>query len=215
MRCLIVDDHRVVSVGLSYLLKEAFPAWRIDIAATVSQAKEIIGANGAPAVNLLLLDLGLENESGFELLGYLKGARLDNKIRCLVISGLDDRECGERSKLLGADGYLLKNGSVDELIKEIRHVLDLDDPSPGSVKFYNRLPERQRAVFDLVMHAYPNKKIARVLGTMDGTVKNQMSTIMRAAGVATRAELMVAADKCGYIKKPIEELLKELTIKKT
>jgi DNA-binding NarL/FixJ family response regulator len=214
MRCLIVDDHKVVSAGLSFLIKGSFPDWRVDVAATVAQAKEIIGTNGVPAVDLLLLDLGLGGESGLDLLEYLNNSKLENPLRSLVISGLEDQASVEKSKELGADGYLLKNGNVDLLMKAIRDVLLLEAPAPVEAKFFDRLPERQRAVFDLVMHAYPNKKIAQVLGTMDGTVKNQMSTIMRVAGVTTRAELMVAAERCGYVKKPIDELLKTLSLKK-
>lgn len=214
MRCLIVDDHNVVSAGLSSLLKGSFPDWRIDVAATVGQAKEQIGTNGVAAVDLLLLDLGLGNESGLDLLEYIKETNLENPLRCLVISGLEDQASVEKSKELGANGYLLKNGNVDALMKAIHDVLRLEAPTSVNTKFFDRLPERQRAVFDLVMHAYPNKKIAQVLGTMDGTVKNQMSTIMRVAGVTTRAELMVAAERSGYVKKPIEELLKTLSLKK-
>lgn len=59
------------------------------------------------------------------------------------------------------------------------------------------LTERQRSVLRLMLLGLPNKAICKELDLAEGTVKVHVSAILRALGVATRAQVVVAATRSG------------------
>ena len=59
------------------------------------------------------------------------------------------------------------------------------------------LTERQRGVLRLMLLGLPNKAICRELDLAEGTVKVHVSAVLRALGVATRAQVVVAATRSG------------------
>ena len=59
------------------------------------------------------------------------------------------------------------------------------------------LTERQRGVLRLMLLGLPNKAICKELDLAEGTVKVHVSAILRALGVATRAQVVVAATRSG------------------
>lgn len=75
-------------------------------------------------------------------------------------------------------------------------------PRPGSPREYSDgrhlgLTERQRGVLRLMLLGLPNKAICRELDLAEGTVKVHVSAVLRALGVATRAQVVVAATRSG------------------
>jgi DNA-binding NarL/FixJ family response regulator len=59
------------------------------------------------------------------------------------------------------------------------------------------LTQRQRSVLRLMLLGLPNKGICRELSLAEGTVKVHVSAILRALGVATRAQVVIAANRSG------------------
>jgi DNA-binding NarL/FixJ family response regulator len=60
------------------------------------------------------------------------------------------------------------------------------------------LTERQLEVLALVMQGKTNKAICRVLNLAEPTVKNHVTAILRALGVSTRTEAVIAVVKLGW-----------------
>lgn len=119
-RVFIVEDHN----NLRRLLQEAL-AMLDDLkpcgsAATAEEAIEMMkGRTDCP--DLALIDLSLPGKSGLELIEELQRER--NDVRCVVLSGIADREMAEAAIRAGARGYILK-GKPWEMIEGMRAVVN-------------------------------------------------------------------------------------------
>jgi DNA-binding response OmpR family regulator len=124
MRLLIVEDNEELAELLAKGLQTA--GYQADILSTIEEAKSILGKTSYAA---LILDLGLPDGDGLELLRELR--QRNNPIPVLVLTargGLHDRVHGLRS---GADDYLVKPFALEELIARLEaqlrrpgHLLD-------------------------------------------------------------------------------------------
>ena len=124
MRLLIVEDNEELAELLAKGLQTA--GYQADILSTVEEAKSILGKTSYAA---LILDLGLPDGDGLELLRELR--QRNNPIPVLVLTargGLHDRVHGLRS---GADDYLVKPFALEEFIARLEaqlrrpgHLLD-------------------------------------------------------------------------------------------
>ena len=121
MRILVVEDDPMIGKTLQQALQQ--DGYAVDWVTDGRAAKEAI-ATGADAYAMVLLDLGLPRKSGIELLRELR--REGNRVRVLVVTALDavaDRVAGLDA---GADDYLTKPFSLDELTARMRALLRRD-----------------------------------------------------------------------------------------
>ena len=121
MRILLVEDDPMIGKTLYAALQQDGYAvdWVKD-----GQAARVALDTAADAYALVLLDLGLPKKSGLELLRDLR--RAGNKVRVLIVTARDavtDRVAGLDA---GADDYLVKPFSLDELAARMRAVLRRD-----------------------------------------------------------------------------------------
>jgi DNA-binding response OmpR family regulator len=124
MRLLIVEDNEELAELLAKGLQSA--GYQTEILSTVEEARSVLGTTFYAA---LILDLGLPDGDGLELLRELRQHR--NPIPVLVLTargGLQDRVHGLRS---GADDYLVKPFALEELVARLEaqlrrpgHLLD-------------------------------------------------------------------------------------------
>jgi DNA-binding response OmpR family regulator len=121
MRILLVEDDPMIGKTLQQALQQDGYAvdWVRD-----GEAGRAALATGAEAYSLVLLDLGLPRKSGLELLKEVR--RAGNRVRVLVVTARDavaDRVAGLDA---GADDYLSKPFSLDELAARMRALLRRD-----------------------------------------------------------------------------------------
>jgi DNA-binding response OmpR family regulator len=121
MRILLVEDDPMIGKTLLAALQQDGYAvdWVKD-----GQAGRLALDTAEGAYALVLLDLGLPKKSGLELLGEVR--RAGNKVRVLVLTARDavtDRVAGLDA---GADDYLVKPFSLDELAARMRALLRRD-----------------------------------------------------------------------------------------
>jgi DNA-binding response OmpR family regulator len=116
MRILVVEDDALLAAGLASILAKAghtiFPA-RTGAAALETFARE--------ALDLVILDLGLPDVDGFEVLQRMRRGR--GGVCVLVLTARDAIEDRVHGLDLGADDYLVKPFSVDELEARVRALL--------------------------------------------------------------------------------------------
>ena len=114
---------------------------------------------------------------------------------------------------LGARGYILKTSSTAVLEHAISLALTGETflPLPRAVlsgniaaeaarpsgQILDRLTDRQRDVFQLLLAGHSNKEIARELGVLEGTVKVHVRAIMQKLGVRNRTQVAVVAARSG------------------
>jgi DNA-binding response OmpR family regulator len=126
MRVLIAEDNSAFAKVMQERLRQA--AISSDHVTTITEATQALAAIPYDA---LVLDLGMPDGDGIDLVRRLRGEA--NSIPILIVSarhGLDDRLMGLRA---GADDYLAKPFSVDELIARLRAVARRAETMVGEV----------------------------------------------------------------------------------
>jgi two-component system, NarL family, nitrate/nitrite response regulator NarL len=209
LKILIVDDHALVLHGFALSVLEMFPE------AEVLEANSLEGALAAvrrnPDLSLVLFDLHLDSDDG--LTGVRRMIEALDGVPLIVISASDESADVIDSVRAGAKGYILKSGSTALLEHAISLVLSGETyvPLPRTVlvsavaaeperptnHMLDRLTDRQRDVFQLLLAGHSNKEIARSLGVLEVTVKVHVRAIMQKLGVKNRTQVAVAAARAG------------------
>ena len=117
IRLMLVDDHEVLRLGLRTLFSEAGDFDVIGEAGTVAAAVEQ-GKRLKP--NVMLMDVRLPDGSGVEACREIRTASPGTRV--LFLTSYADEEAVLGTILAGADGFLLKEVSGDELIRATRMV---------------------------------------------------------------------------------------------
>ena len=112
---LLVEDDNTLSLGIVYSLeKEGYKLEKTD---TVAEAKELISSRD---FDLIILDVGLPDGTGFELCQFI---RRDKKTPIIFLSAEDEEVNIVMGLDMGADDYITKPFRINELISRIKAIL--------------------------------------------------------------------------------------------
>jgi DNA-binding NarL/FixJ family response regulator len=202
---MLVDDHEVLRLGLRTLFSEAGGFEVIAEAGTVSAAVDE-GRRLKP--DLVLMDVRLPDGSGVEACREIRTNSPNTRVLFLTSFGDDEAVLG--TILAGADGFLLKEVSGDELIRAVRTVASgrsILDPnitqrvlakvksvSSGEGKQESLAPQERR-VLALVAEGKTNKEIAVALDLSEKTVGNYLGNIFQKLHVTRRSQAAVYFSK--------------------
>ncbi len=202
IRLLIVDDHKVVRLGLHTLLSRHNGIEVVGEAGTSAGAVE---QTAGLKPDVVLMDVRLPDGNGFEACRQIRRVQPDTRV--LFLTSFADEEIVLESIDAGGDGYLLKEIDEDNLVQAIRNVAagkSILDPAvtrrvlervkntdthletPSTNKLGSISPQERR-VLALVAEGKTNKEIGQALGLSDKTVKNYLSNIMEKLQVARRS----------------------------
>ncbi|HEX7069638.1 MAG TPA: response regulator transcription factor [Rhodothermales bacterium] len=117
LRILVVDDHPAILEAFN-LAFEGVPD--MELASAVSSMSEALAVLGSQHVDVVVVDLALKGESGFELLKILRERH--NSVARLVFSMHDEYSFAEPSLRSGANGYIMKTERMDRVLRAIREV---------------------------------------------------------------------------------------------
>ena len=204
---MIVDDHPLVRESMVARLS-ALGAQDVVEAASVAEARARARMSGPR--DLCVLDLGLPDGSGLELLADLRTA---GWARLIVLSAADDPYSVRAAFVAGAQGYLLKSASAAVVTDGVRRVLTggvYADPMVASLlasglratpvnEGASDLSAREVEVLRLVSDGQSNKEIGEELGLSALTVKSHLARISRKLGTGDRAEMVALAMRSGVI----------------
>jgi two-component system KDP operon response regulator KdpE len=124
-RALVVEDERAVRAALTEILEgQGFAVTGVEDGAAA------LAAIGGQPLDLVLLDLGLPDTDGLEVLG---GIRERSDVPVLILSGHAQQEQKIRALDAGADDYLTKPFDVRELLARVRAVLRRRPDTPAQV----------------------------------------------------------------------------------
>jgi DNA-binding NarL/FixJ family response regulator len=205
---MVVDDHPLVRESMVNRLK-MMGAREVVEAATIGEARARANVSGPR--ELCVLDLGLPDGSGLDLLADLRAAGWQ---RLVVLSAADDPYSVRAAFVAGAQGYLLKSASPVVVADGVRRVLDggvYADPSVASLLAaglrggpvetgVSELSGREVEVLRLVADGQSNKQIGDELGLSALTVKSHLARIARKLGTGDRAEMVALAMRAGVIR---------------
>ncbi|MGB4779300.1 response regulator [Microbacterium sp.] len=189
---VVVDDHPIFRRGLVSL----FEANGYDVVGEAAGAAEAIALVDNERPDILLLDLGLPDDSGVRVAERVSG--LVPATRIVVITMFDDDGSVRDALRAGACGYVVKDASPAQLLAAVRAaeagatvlgpgIERPDDPIAAPLTSLGLTP-RERSVLDLVARGLTNRQIAERLGLSGKTVSNNVSVILGKLGVADRGE---------------------------
>lgn len=194
VRVALCDDQALVLRGLSSLLADL----GFSIALECSDAEHLLAALPQRPVDLIVSDIRMPGLGGIGLIRTLR--ERGDATPVILLTTFDDPDLMIRAVEAGAQGFLLKDASPEDLKAAILRVAAgetlLQPVSLGPVRAGwsaglnaplsaadatsdgPRLTERERSILRLVAGGYSNKEIARSLHLSEGTVKNYVSELL-------------------------------------
>ena len=116
MKILLIDDHKLIKIGIKVLLEDDEKISVIDDCASKTEFLEKIKDN---IYNLFICDISLPDGSGYDILEIIKEKKLDAKV--IILSMHEDKSYIKKALRLGVSGYvtkaLLMKKSCKQLIK--------------------------------------------------------------------------------------------------
>ncbi len=208
-RIVLADIHTLFRAGLRKLLmsEEQF-----DVVAETGNGSDIPHLLEEFRPDVLLLDVGLHELSGLDVLRELQAAGHCSCTRILILTACEDQNKLAEAMQLGASGVVLKTTPTEMLVEAIHRVLDgeiwLDSrvsadlirnlaappaPSGRGQDDLCGLTPREREVAALVGQGYKYREIAAMLSISEQTVKNHLRNMFHKLGVSDRLQLALFA----------------------
>ncbi len=204
IQIVVADDHAVLRESLAALLATQ-PGF--EVSGKAGNGTEALRLVQEKHPHVLLLDLFMPEESGFDVLRVLD--REGSRVAAVVLTGSDSHSDYLQVVRLGARGLVLKGDDLEHLFSAIRAVAggELWFPpeiaqqvltamagettqQPTSIQ---RLSERERQIASLVASGLRNRDIAEQLKISENTVKRHLQSIFDKTGARDRLELAVMA----------------------
>lgn len=208
IRIGIVDDHYILTEGIVKML-EYNDAFTVVFQATSGKECLEFLEETEYTIDVLLLDIGMPELSGYEVLSAIKEKYFH--IKTIFLTSLDDYTHFSHAMSLGADGYLLKNTEFDELSLAIKDVFNglvyIDKTLSSFMKRYivnsdNKtiLTKREKEIMVCVASGMMNKEIAVDLKIREETVKNHLTRIYYKFHVSDRTQAVLYAVRNHFIE---------------
>jgi len=204
---LIVEDISETRRWLSQVVITAFPKCRIEEATNM---REGIGAAARINYDLALIDLGLPDGSGLEVLRKLKLTSPETLCVITTIMGDDTHIIAALSA--GAHGYLLKEQPAEIISKQLIQLTEgIPALSPSIAQRImthfqltgpaappeETLTKREQEVLFLIGRGLRNADVAQSLDVAETTVASHIKAIYRKLGISSRAEASWHATQLG------------------
>lgn len=205
--CLIVEDIRETRLWLVKIVVSAFPECRVHEAATACDG---LRAAEATRFDLALIDLGLPDGSGLEVLRGIKHRTPDAV--CVITTVMGDDSHIVAALSAGAQGFLLKEQPAELLSRQLtqlsagvpalspsiaRRIMEHFQRTGPTESGDNDLSEREKQTLALISRGYRNSDVATQLSIAESTVASHIKSIYRKLGISSRAEAAWHATRLG------------------
>jgi DNA-binding NarL/FixJ family response regulator len=198
----VADDHFVVRMGLLGVVNSEPDMEVVAEAADGNQAVEMFDKVNP---DLVLMDLRMPVKDGIAATSEIRSKHADARI--LMLSTYDGDTDIHRAVQAGAQGYVLKNSTGEELIPALRAVAGGAKWIPREIatrlasrKLFEELTPRELQVLGQMARGLANKEIGDVLKISTHTVKDHLKNILGKLRVADRTEAVTVAVQRGIIQ---------------
>lgn len=198
---LLVDDHCLMRIGLTAILKLE-P--QIQIVAEADSGSTALKAYKTYAPDIVLLDIRMPNMDGIETLNLIR--ELNPLAKVIMLTTSEHEEDIYNALKSGAMGYLVKDAAPSEIISTIRAVHQgkriISDSIQSIVdnrETLHDLSPRQTEVLKLAAKGFSNQQIGTLLGISYTSVKTHLKTTFLRLDVTNRSEAITSAIKRGII----------------
>jgi DNA-binding NarL/FixJ family response regulator len=218
IRALLADDHAIVRAGIRQVLEHAGDIQIVAEASDGEMAKDLI-QQWQPDV--AVLDIQMPKASGIEVTRWVR-ANAKN-VGVLVLTAYDDDPYVMAVLHAGANGYVLKTASAEELIQAVhdmhegKSVLDSSIAHKLMSHIFSRsrtvdvadLTDREMEVLSLAAKGFTNKAIGIQLGISDRTVQGHLAHIFDKLQASSRTEAVMRAVSLGWISQRVGTIIEE------
>jgi DNA-binding NarL/FixJ family response regulator len=210
IKILMVDDHQLIVDGMISLLKNKED---ILVAGVANNGKEALQMLRVLEPELVLMDIDMPVMNGIDALREIK--KTNPGTRVIILSMHEEAGMIKNLVALGADGYLLKSCSEEELLRAINTVA-LGQPyfshgvtvsllnakvsvAPSSDPLHEVLSDRETEVLRLITEGFSNKEIGAQLFISHRTVDTHRTNLMKKLNVSNIAGLISYAIRKGLV----------------
>ncbi len=206
IRLLVADDEELARAGVASMVRGT----EIEVISQADNTDQAVKRALSERVDVALLDIRMHGQNTLEVLGQIKRQRPDLPV--LIFSASDSLADISQAHELGADGYLCKTLSRDELLEAIRRAAGgketwtrqqrrrvrstvlTKDVGDGTA-----LTPREIEVLKLLSEGLANEEIAERLEVNVETVKHHVKHILTKIGVEQRVQAALWAVRQGLV----------------
>lgn len=208
----LIDDQMLVRKGIAGLLALSD---KVRVVAEGSDGSEALAIAQQSRPDVILMDMRMPQMSGSDAIRALRNAGLS--VPVIILTTFDDHDQVLDGIRAGAQGYLLKDVSLDDLIAAIESVAagqTMIQPAmtetllrglqgvashSDTTEPVEPLTPRETEVIRLMAGGYSNREIADALHKSEGTIKNQVSSILSKLAVRDRTRAVLKAIELGLM----------------
>ena len=217
IKILLVEDHKLIRIGIKSIFDEAVG---YNVIGEAENAKEAISKAQVHLPDIILLDLGLPDMSGIKAIKELQDISPKSKI--IILSSHNNEEEIEKALSLGAYAYIIKDINIEQLLYIVKSVNDgamwldpkivpcirkkseflISQKSTNRTTFrstHSNLTQREYEVLKLVVDGKSNNDIAKELCISEHTAKAHVCNIIQKLVVDDRTQAAVKAIKEGLV----------------
>jgi two-component system NarL family response regulator len=217
IRVLLVDDHQLLTGSLSRVLAAESDIEVVGRAATVAEARELLGDR----LDVVLMDYRLPDGTGADATRAIK--QRWPTARVVMLTALADDETVLESIQAGADGYLTKDTAVDEVVSAVRSAYAGETLLPRAVivgiaqrvaTARDRGPERRQVepltpreleVLRALTEGLSTPEICEQLFIAPNTLRTHVQNIMGKLRVHSKLEAVTFALRHGLVEPPRQQ----------
>jgi DNA-binding NarL/FixJ family response regulator len=204
-RIVLVEDHAMIRETIRKSIEEV-PG--LKVVGELSDGREVMDFLERAAPDMIILDLTMPHLQGLEATKLIKSHYPNIKI--LILTMHKTKMHVTRALEYGADGYIVKEDALSELILAIEkvragknyisslvtdQVMDILFPKKISA---NLLSKREIEILTYVAQGISSRKIAQILSISQATVNNHRMKIKKKLGMSKTSELLKYAIQKGY-----------------
>ncbi|MDE6621900.1 MAG: response regulator transcription factor [Lachnospiraceae bacterium] len=199
MNILLIDDHKLFAKSLSVALDEYSEIEQFYIAQNVQNLEKILCEKN---VDIILIDInlgGLSDADGLEIASNLRHSHPAAKL--VILTGYDLPVYRHEAKKIGANGFLSKCISPDDLIASLTHICHGGTCFPPEKKelIIEELTAMEKTILQQLGTGKKRKNIAEELYISERTLSNHLQHIFEKLGVSSAVEAVTKAIQLGYI----------------
>lgn len=214
IKVLLADDHAVVRAGIRQFLDMAED---VTVVAEAEDGEEALKLIEQHQPDVAVLDIQMPKASGIEVARQIRGHRWH--VGILILTSYEDEPYIAAVLKAGANGYVLKTASPDEIVEAVRDVFQgksvldpniiskvmaqISAPKPTSV---DPLTDREMEILTLAAKGLTNKAIGSQLGISDRTVQGHVGRIFEKLSASSRTEAVMRAVSEGWIPSELGHL---------
>ena len=194
----IAEDHQIIRAGLRLIIERSN---RYSVSFEANNTNEIFKNLDSPGCEILLLDLNLNDQlNGIDIIKKMKKNSKLKNIRIVVITISESADLYKKAIKAGADGYILKRDSLDDLIRALDTVNSGGFyGTPNSRELLNLIKieftKSESEILPLLREGKTSQEIAIKRNVSRRTIDFHRKNMLRKAGCANTASFIEFLNK--------------------